>query len=216
MAKKFEFNAKDEQVLATAQQVLKNKSLQDSVAKMKESHLSVSLKDGDHVSFPAGVAVIRTFDAEVKKDGKTVLDRNGKPKTEKKEYFAFLGSVKPESSNTPRDLTGSVNAFLREDFATVLRDADGNEVTEGNLETDDLYLHRNDLRSRFGEAKITFKDVIIDGETATLPVLEEDIEFDIVTATVYQPDYDAEDRYDKEYKRYTALVARENYAFADL
>jgi hypothetical protein len=216
MAKKFEFNAKDEQVLATAQQVLKNKSLQDTVAKMKESHLSVSLKDGDHVSFPAGVAVIRTFDAEVKKDGKTVLDKNGRPKTEKKEYFAFLGSVKPESSNTPRDLTGSVNAFLREDFATVLRDADGNEVTEGNLETDDLYLHRNDFRSRFGEAKITFKDVIIDGETATLPVLEEDIEFDIVTATVYQPDYDAEDRYDKEYKRYTALVARENYAFADL
>lgn len=216
MAKKFEFNAKDEQVLATAQQVLKNKSLQDTVAKMKESHLSVSLKDGDHVTFPAGVAVIREFDAELKKDGKTVLDKNGKPKTEKKKYFAFLGTVKPASSNTTRDLTGSVNAFLREDFATVLRDADGAEVTDGNIDDDDLYLHRDDFRSRFGEAKITFKDVVIEGETATLPVLEEDIEFDITVETVYQPNYEVDDRYDKDNKRYTALVARENYAIADL
>lgn len=222
MAKKFEFNANSQEAVNLATKIANDSSLADSVAKMKRSHLSVILQDGDHITFKAGQAVDATFQAEViDKDTKQPKkDRKGNVITEDKTYLALRGELTRDGEGA-RPFTASINAFLRDDFAEVLRDDDGEEITDleiqdGNVPAD-AYLHRSDFRSRFGKAPIEWHDVTLkDGETQSIPVLMEDIEIDIVAATVFLPDYKAENGYDRDNKRYTKLVVKENYPIAEL
>lgn len=221
MAKKFEFKADSQEAINLATKIANDSSLADSVAKMKRSHLSVILQDGDHITFKAGQAVDATFQAAVvDKDGKTKKDKKGNDLTEDKTYLALRGELTRDGEGA-RPFTASINAFLRDDFAEILRDDDGEEITDleiqdGNIPAD-AYLHRSDFRSRFGKAPIEWHDVTLkDGETQSIPVLMEDIEIDIVTATVFLPDYKAENGYDRDNKRYTKLVVKENYPVAEL
>lgn len=221
MAKKFEFKADSQEAINLATKIANNSALADSVAKMKRSHLSVILQDGDHLTFKAGQAVDAVFQAEkTDNDGNVVKDRKGNVVTEDISYLALKGEVR-RAGASPRPFTASINAFLREDFAEALRDDDGEEITDLEIQDGkvpaDAYLHRSDFRSRFGEAPIEWHDVTLkDGETQSIPVLMEDIEIDIVAATVFMPNYKAKDGYDKDNKRYTALVVKENYPIAEL
>lgn len=221
MAKKFEFNANSQEAVNLATKIAEDSSLADSVAKMKRSHLSVILQDGDKITFKAGQAVDSTFQAEkTDKDGNVLKDKKGNVLTEDKTYLALKGELTRDGAS-PRPFTASINAFLREDFAEMLRDDDGEEITDLEIQDGkvpaDAYLHRSDFRSRFGEAPIEWYDVTLkNGETQSIPVLTEDIEIDIVTATVFMPDYKAKDGYDRDNKRYTALVVKENYPIAEL
>lgn len=177
-------------------------SLQETVTKIYTSAQGISLREGDVVTIPAGPASAFDFDAEVRVNGKPVLDpKTRRNKTEKKQFLAFPAVITHSDGTIDRNYRVSVRALVTPSIAT--------ELQEGKL-------YRSSLRHRFGKGDVTFRDVTTpNGKQVQLPVLEEDMVCTIAVGNCYAQPFGEEADYDSTNKCWNNPVTMENYGYAE-